>query len=305
MRLFLLALSMFLLASLSHAAASLPVFRAPVQVFASCTGQPATIKVDFIPYYAKNASADVFLISKGGGAKVFSQQALEGASLTFVPEEAGVYELRLSSGAEQVTRSFSVGLCNPGRLPENQEAAPNQAGAQLALYRTFSYASGISKEFKVYNQGSSEDYYTEITITYSHSGNKSGQNLTITDTIPKGVLSSASQISFENYPSGIENSTGIALSWQVRPMQGGESAKFTYRFARQLTDQMIGSFPAPAIASTNQSAAPASGHESGPDVASSLFSLSGLKTDYSALLLWGGGLLLLFLAARAIFGNGD
>lgn len=304
MRLFLLALSLFLLASLFHAAASEPVFRAPVQVFASCTGQPATIKLNFVPYYAKNATADVFLISNGGAARAFSQQAKEGASITFVPEEAGAYELRLSFGAEQVTRSFSVGLCNPKRLPGGEEAAQNQSVAQLALYRTFSYANGISKEFKVYRQaGDSENHYTEIALTYA--GNKSGQNLTITDTIPKGVLSSASQISFENYPSRIGSPPDITLSWAVRPLQGGESTKFTYRFARQLTDQMIGSFPAPTIISTNQSAASASRQEGGLDVASSLFSLSGLKIDYSALLLLGGGLMLLFLAARAIFGNGD
>ncbi len=253
------------------------IFRTSTTVAVSCAGKPSAVKVTYYDKSAPSAVVDIFYISAGAFTEVFSQPITGTATLPFTPEKAGDYELHVSLGSDQATQGFSVQECGPQNENSTREAVNLrlEPGRELVLSQTISYGGGFANDFLVYlvtGEGAGAYYATEIKLHYAYGGNKPRQDFAISDSVPTAVVSKVGQISFNDYPDYFAPGPEVRFEWGVGKIKNGEPLSFSYSFARPLTEQMIGSFAPPRIASIADRAATSHGPQPQSDLAASFIS---------------------------------
>jgi len=270
-------------------------FRTSTTVSISCAGKPSQIKVTY--YVSPPPKAVVGIFYKGGGAftKVYSASIESTSTFSFTPGKTGDYELHVSIGADQTTKSFSVAACAPNATNATQQVVTVnlQPSRELILSRTVSYDGGFSKDFKVYkltSQGTEESYVTEITLRYFYGGEGVGKSMTISDSAPRQVVSKSSQIVFDKYPSFVAPDPEVRFEWTVPSGNEEQVLSYGYRFSRPLTEQMIAAFAPPRALARSEQGSEEAGI--GTDLAASLianglfgFSLVSIAVAILALIL--------------------
>ena len=269
-----------------------------------CAGQPMQLEVSLYGNGVGAATAEIYYISESGNSKVFSESANNSTTLTFTPEQPGIYQLRISLGTDQTTMEFAVPECSPATIKESQASAVGlEQKRELVLQKLLGYPGGFSKEFSVYRISASQGtaYQTDIVLSYRNSG--VAQKVTIEDSVPSSIVSGAGQIAFDSYPDSVSPGQPVVFDWKDRQVTAGGQLRFSYSIGRQLSAQMMEGMGAPkAIASQEEAASGPTGsapQDIGGNILASLFSLgSGISLPLPILLLAAA---LLFLVYTFVF----
>lgn len=281
------------------------IFRTSTTVAVSCAGKPSSVKVTYYDNSAPSAVVDIFYISAGAFAKVFSQSIGSTATLPFTPEKAGDYELHVSLGSDQATQGFSVQEC--GLQDEAIREAVSvrlEPERELALSKTVLYGGGFAKDFRVYkvtSEGSDEYYTTEIKLHYAYGGDEPLQDFAISDSVPASVVSKAGQISFNDYPGYFAPEPEVRFEWDVGEIKKGEPLSFSYSFARPLTEQMIGRFAPPRAVSMKGRAVATQDSQPQADLVSSFISAEIFSIPLTYILAAFIGTVLVVMLSGFIF----
>lgn len=284
------------------------IFRTSSTVAVSCAGKPSSVKVTYYDKSAPKATVDIFYFGAGELRKIFSQEIGSTATLSFTPEKAGEYELHVSLGPDQATQSFSVKACSQQDENSTQEtpAVRLESKRELVLSKTISYEGGFSKDFRVYKVAGDDEgeyYATEITLSYTYSGNAPRENFTISDSVPKAVVSKANQISFKDYPSYFASEPEVRFEWDISYMKKGETFTYSYGFSRSLTEQMIGRFSPPSASAFGERARTEQEPEASTDLVASLISTEIFNIPLSYVLASAVGMVLVAMLLSFFFGR--
>ncbi|MEM2137585.1 MAG: hypothetical protein QW568_00675 [Candidatus Anstonellaceae archaeon] len=282
-------------------------YRTATTVSTTCAGKEGAIKVAYLVKSAPSAIVDVFYTGDGGFKKIFTQTVNSNATIPFTPPHVGSYELHVSLGADQTTATFQVPACTG--TDRAQETMVNlQPVRELVFSKTIDYGKGISKEFKVYKvtESSTESYTTEVALTYANIGASTIPSITITDSVPKSVVSSNGQLLFDNKPSAFSITDSISFSWDASLVSPGQKLRYSYRFQRLVTAQMLESFEPPRAAIGNSpfpviGAGVAGGAQ--PDLLASMVDFAGVNIPFFLLVVAGVSLLAVALFLSFVFGS--
>ena len=278
----------------------------------TCAGQPATLQISYLASYRFTAQADLVYLGDNGTATIFSKNMTEPSEIQFVPEKAGLYEARVSAYGSQATTDFAIPGCGKGEPRADAGAPANLAPAQESvLSKSVDYGNGFAKEFKVYKitSGATASYSTEITLSYTNSGNGTIGNMTISDSVPRAVLANTGKMVFQNSPASLESSPEPHFTWNVRNLASGGRLVYVYRIERPLTEQMIAAFASPRLLSQGDVAKDAAGaagtaSDSGSsDLLAANIGVAGFSMPLSMLAASALGIVLLGLIMLFVFGR--
>jgi hypothetical protein len=282
-------------------------YRTATTVSTICAGKEGSIKVAYLVKSAPGAVVNVFYTGDGGFRKIFTQTVNSNSTIPFTPPYVGPYELHVSLGADQTTASFQVPECTGAQ--QGQEITVNlQPVRELVFSKTIDYGKGISKEFKVYRvtEGSTESYLTEVELTYANIGESTLPSITITDSVPKSVVSSNGQLLFDTKPSAFSIVDAISFSWDASLISPGQKLHYSYRFPRLVTSQMLEIFESPRVSVGNAplpviGAGIAGGAQ--PDLLASMVDFAGVNIPSFLLAVAGVSLLAVVLFLSFVFGS--
>lgn len=283
-------------------------FSTATTVSTTCAGKEGSIKIAYLVPSAPSAIVNAYYTGDGGFKKVFSQAVSSTSTAAFTPPYVGTYELHVSLGVEQTTATFSVPACTGEGQPSVETTVNLQESKELILSKSIDYGKGLSKEFKVYKTktGSQDSYATEVTLTYSYDGPGTLPSLTITDSVPKSIVSSASQLSFAQTPDSFSSGEAVAFSWDESVISPGQKLRYLYSFNRLVTEQMASRFAAPKV-STGASPLPiisGIGISGGNgDLLASMADFAGVNMPLFLLVVAGVSLLAVVLFLSFVFGS--
>ncbi|MCX8174584.1 MAG: Ig-like domain-containing protein [Candidatus Micrarchaeota archaeon] len=280
-------------------------FRTSTKVGFTCEGQPASVAITYYDSAAPEATVAIYHLGQERTSLAFSQKVSTTTALSFTPQKAGNYEIRVSLGTDQTTTSFYVPPCTPQTANVTQSVTVRLAPQrELVLSKTVRYAGGFSKLFEVYKisrDATATDYESQITMTYTNSGNALQEAL-IMDSVPSGVVASASQIFFETQPSSITYGQAPRFEWNVKAIPAGGKAQFKYSISRMLTEAMIEKFEAPRLITTEERLALAqASQEQSKDLLTASISFAGISLSAWLVLVLLLGLILAFLIYAFVF----
>lgn len=268
-------------------------FRTTTTLSFSCAGKPGAVTINYI--VANAGTATVKIIYSSTGDVVLSRTVSGTTSFDFTPEKEGSYEVRVKLGTDQSSAYFTVRSCGQPNANTTQTVTVSLAPkTELVLSKTITYPNGFVKKFEVWRttENGAEKYNSQITLTYT--GTKTIHNATVLDSVPKSVVSSISQISFDRRTSRTTaTATSLDLEWDASSIINGETVTYRYSFARALTSEMIGSFAPPKLLTGAPGEATPSGQ---PGDIGSLISASMAAT------VFGISLPLVVLAALLVLG---
>jgi len=179
-------------------------------------------------------------------------------------------------------------------------------GDSPQFVRVVQYQEDISKEFTIYKyvgDDGAESYVTEVKLFYRHTGLDEPLGVTIEDSVPRSIVSQASQITFVSQPAkAISGQEDILLTWNTNSVSRGEEKKFTYRFSRLLTPQMISSFDPPKLKSPSPSE-PAKRPEPKSDIVASLAGSNPANSPFAMMCLGAASMFAIIIALSLVFGK--
>jgi hypothetical protein len=232
-------------------------FQTSTTVSFSCMGQPGEVKITVYNPNVKNATVEIVYRGESRSEKVFVKEITGTTALSFTPEKAGDYTLRVNVGTDQTNANFFVPYCGPQTQNVTQDITVRlEPSRELVFSKLVGYPGGFSKRFSVYKitEGQSEAYESDIVLYLNYTGNSSKYDFDVLDSVPSSVLSRASQVEFADRPSVVSGAP--KFEWHVKSISKGGRLSYAYSFERPLTEQMIALFDAPSIREAGDGATP-------------------------------------------------
>jgi hypothetical protein len=223
-------------------------FKTSTTVSFSCMGKPGTVKITVYDPSVKNATMEIVYMGGAKSEKVLVKEITGTTTISFTPEKAGDYVLRVSVGTDQTNANFFVPYCGPQTANVTQNVTVRlEPSRELVFSKLVFYPGGFSKRFSVYKitDGQTETFESDIVLYLNYTGNSTKYDFDILDAVPTSVLARASQISFADRPSVV--SSQPKFEWHVKSISKGSRLSYAYSFSRPLTEQMIALFDAPTI----------------------------------------------------------
>jgi hypothetical protein len=223
-------------------------FQTSTTVSFSCMGNPGTVKITVFDPNVKNATVEIIYMGGSRSEKVFAKEITGTTTVSFTPENAGDYVLRVNVGTDQTNANFFVPYCGPQTANVTQNITVRlEPSRELVFSRLVYYPGGFSKRFSVYKitSGQTESYESDIVLYLNYTGNSTMNDFDILDSVPSSVLTRASQITFADRPSVVFSEP--KFEWHVKSVSKGGRLSYAYSFSRPLTEQMIALFAAPTI----------------------------------------------------------
>ena len=223
-------------------------FKTSTTVSFSCMGKMGTVKITVYDSHVQNATVEIIYMGGSRSEKVLVKDITGTTTLSFTPEKAGDYILRVTVGTDQTNANFFVPYCGPQTVNVTQNITVRlEPTRELVFSKLVNYPGGFSKRFSVYKitDGQSESFESNIVLYLNYTGNSTRYDFDILDSVPSSVLARASQVTFADRPSVV--SSEPKFEWHVKSVSKGGRLSYAYSFARPLTEQMIALFDAPTI----------------------------------------------------------
>jgi len=223
-------------------------FKTSTTVSFSCAGKMGTVKITVYDSAVKNATVEIIYAGGSKNEKVLVKEITGTTTVSFTPEKAGDYILRVSVGADQTNANFFVPYCGPQSVNVTQNITVRlEPTRELMFTKLVNYPGGFSKRFSVYKitEGQTESFVSDIVLYLNYTGNSTRYDFDILDSVPSSVLARSSQITFADRPSILSNEP--KFEWHVKSVSKGGRLSYAYSFGRPLTEQMIALFDAPTI----------------------------------------------------------
>ena len=251
-------------------------FKTSTTVSFSCMGKPGTVKITVFDTKVKNATVEIIYTGGSKSEKALSTEINGTTSLSFTPEKAGDYVLRVSVGTDQTNANFFVPYCGPQTANVTQNITVRlEPSRELIFSKLVAYPGGFSKRFSVYKMtdGQTESFESDIVLYLNYTGNSTKYDFDILDSVPSSVLARSNQITFADRPGVL--SSEPKFEWHVKSVSKGGRLSYAYSFSRPLTEQMISLFGAPAIRDSGAST-PAKPAQDGGLLAASIGPVFGM-----------------------------
>ncbi|MCX6769586.1 MAG: Ig-like domain-containing protein, partial [Candidatus Micrarchaeota archaeon] len=243
----------------------------------SCSGKSGSVKITYFVSGSPEATVEVIYLGEND-EKVLKKIVSGTSTFGFTPQKEGRYEVRVSLGVDQSSAYFTVPACTGENAFVQQNVTVQlQPKTEIILSKTIRYENGFTKKFEVYRttDGSIERYNTEITLTYT--GTKNLYNVTVLDSVPKSIVSGASQIAFGKSPTRTTSGDSIGFEWGARSIVNGEKVTYSYSFARPLTASMIDAFAVPSLLVKTEIPSSQGGQDIGSMISASIGALGGFS----------------------------